>query len=477
MTDHYPLFLAGRWVDTHSKIQVRSPWDGSLVGTVARAGKEELEEAAREAARAFEWTRSVPTWEREGILSRAAEILERRAEEFAMTLVREAGKPIRFARAEVARAVHTLRLSSAQASRITGKIIPIDTAPWGKGKIGFVRYVPAGPVAAISPFNFPLNLSLHKVGPAVAAGNPSVLKPATSTPITACKLASLFEEAGAPPGWLSVVPCDRKLGSVLVEDSRFGVLSFTGSPAAGWKIRERAGRKKVALELGGNAAVILHEDADLDRAVPKIVLAAFGFAGQSCISVQRILIHESIYGEASERLYNAVKAVKAGDPMDEDTVVGPLITREAADRVVDWIGKAREAGAKVLCGGEREGNLVQPTLLENVPRRAEVDRLEVFGPVANLHEYGDFEEALAQVNDSVYGLQAGVFTRDVERIFRAWEDLEVGGVVVNDVPTFRVDSMPYGGVKESGAGREGPEWAMEHMTEPRLLVLHRDWNP
>ena len=474
MTDHYPLFLAGRWVDTGSKIPVRSPWDGRLGATVAGAGERELEDAARAAAEAFEWTRLASTWERERILRIVADRLEERAEEFARTLVMEAGKPIRFARAEVARAVHTLRLSAAQASRITGKIIPIDTAPWGKGKTGFVRYVAAGPVAAISPFNFPLNLSLHKVGPAVAAGNPSVLKPASSTPVTACKIASLFEEAGAPPGWLSVVPCDRNLGQRLVDDPRFKVLSFTGSPAAGWEIRRRADRKKVALELGGNAAVILHEDADLDRAIPKIVLAAYGFAGQSCISVQRILAHEGILEEVRERLLAAIAAIRAGDPMDEDTVVGPLITKKAADRVMEWIGRAREAGARVLCGGEREGNLIQPTLLEEVPRDAEVDRLEVFGPVANLHVYEEFEEALAQVNDSTYGLQAGVFTRDMDGIMKAWRDLEVGGIVVNDVPTFRVDSMPYGGVKDSGTGREGPEWAMEHMTEPRLLVLHHD---
>ncbi len=472
MTDHYPLFLAGRWLDTGEKLQVQSPWDGRVVATVARAGEKELEEAARAAEEAFEKTRRAPTWEREEILRKAADRLEGRAEEFARTLVLEAGKPIRFARAEVARAVHTLRLSAGRASRITGKIIPIDTAPWGTGKIGFVRYVPAGPVAAISPFNFPLNLSLHKVGPAVAAGNPSVLKPASSTPVTACKLASLFEEAGAPAGWLSVVPCDRNLGERLVEDPRFKVLSFTGSPAAGWEIRKRAGRKKVALELGGNAAVILHEDADLVRAIPKIVTAAYGFAGQSCISVQRILVHAGILGEVRERLLAEIAEVKAGDPMEEDTTVGPLITEKAADRVMEWIGRAREAGAEVLCGGERDGNLIQPTLLEKVPREAEVDRLEVFGPVANLHAYEDFDAALAQVNDSIYGLQAGLFTSDMGRIMRTWEEVEVGGLVVNDVPTFRVDSMPYGGVKESGAGREGPEWAMEHMTEPRLLVLH-----
>ncbi len=473
MTDHYPLFLSGRWVDPGGKIQVRSPWDGRVAATVARAGEGELEEAARAAEAAFEWTRKAPAWQREEILRKAADLLEERAGEFARTLVMEAGKPIRFARAEVARAVHTLRLSAAQATRITGKVLPIDTAPWGKGKIGFVRYVAAGPVAAISPFNFPLNLSLHKVGPALAAGNPSVLKPASATPVTACKIASLFEEAGAPPGWLSVVPCDRKTGGRLVEDPRFRVLSFTGSPAAGWEIRKRAGRKKVALELGGNAAVILHGDADLERAIPKIVTAAYGFAGQSCISVQRILAQKDIYEEVRERLLAAIGALRAGDPMEEETVVGPLISGKAADRVMEWIGKAREAGAKVLCGGEREGNLVLPTLLEEVPRDAEVDRLEVFGPVANLHAYEDFPDALAQVNDSIYGLQAGLFTRDLDRVMRAWEDVEVGGLVVNDVPTFRVDSMPYGGVKESGAGREGPEWAMEHMTEPRLLVLHQ----
>lgn len=469
--DSFPLFLAGAWDDGEGTLDVHSPWDGSVVARTARAGPRELELAAEAALTAFEQSRRSPAWQKSELLERVARLLEEQAETFARALVGEAGKPIRLARAEVARGVHTLKCAAALSLR--GELLPLDTAPWGAGCMGFYRRVPAGPVAAIAPFNFPLNLALHKIAPAVAAGNTVVLKPASRTPLTALMAAELFAEAGAPPGLLSVLPCGREAGDRLVADPRFRVLTFTGSPEAGWAMRARAGRKRVVLELGGNAAAVVHEDADLELAVERICTGAFGFSGQSCISVQRVLAHESILDELLERLAAAAGALVTGDPGREETDLGPLIDSNAAERVIGLVDRARAAGARVLCGGTRAGAVVAATVLTGVAPDSDLERRELFGPVVSVSGYREFEDALRRVDDSVYGLQAGLFTRDLERVFRAWEGLEVGGLMVNEVPTFRVDSMPYGGVKESGMGREGPEWALEHMTERRLLVVRR----
>jgi glyceraldehyde-3-phosphate dehydrogenase (NADP+) len=465
------LFLAGRWVDSGRTLDVRSPWDGARVASVATADEEHLDEAAREASIAASRKAPAPHARAE-ILIRISAELQGRGDEVARQLAAEAGKPLRDARREVDRAAATFAASAEEARRVGGEMIPLDAFPSGAGKVGIARRFPIGPVLGISPFNFPLNLVSHKVAPAIAAGCPIVLKPASATPLSALLLAEIAERAGLPKGMLSVVPCERRLGDRLVEDDRFRVLTFTGSPDVGWALRARAGRKRVVLELGGNAAVIVHDDAELLRAADRIVAGAFGYAGQSCISVQRVFAHERIEPELRAAVLERTRRLKLGDPLAEDTDVGPMIDEGQAERAASWIEEAAEGGAKVLCGGERQGALLAPTVLADTRAEMKVRKKEVFAPIATITPYARFEEALEEVNNSEFGLQAGVFTRDFARIWRAFETLEVGGVIVNEVPTWRADHMPYGGVKSSGAGREGPRWAIEDYTELRLLAVH-----
>jgi acyl-CoA reductase-like NAD-dependent aldehyde dehydrogenase len=469
-----PLWLAGRPMPVEADVpvlKVRDKTSGQVATRVRRAGPAEVEAAIAAAYAARSACAAVPAWRRARALNHVAQRLEAQAERFARVLVVEAGKPIRDARGEVGRALDTLRVAAQEATRLEGSYHPLDIAQRSEGYRSVTQRVPVGAVALITPFNFPLNLAAHKVGPAVAAGCPFVLKPASHTPVTALLLGALFAETDLPPGAFSVLPCSPADVTPLVEDPRIALLSFTGSPQVGWDLKARCGRKKVALELGGNAGCIVDAGADLDRVVDRLIMGAFYQSGQSCISVQRLLVHTSLHAALRTRLVEAAAALKAGDPHAEDTFLGPLITEAEAIRVERWVDEAVALGARVLCGGRRDGAFYAATVLENVPRNASVSCKEVFGPVVTLEPFDDFRAAVDVVNDSDFGLQAGVFTPDLGNALYAWDHLEVGGVIIDDVPSFRVDSMPYGGVKDSGLGREGVRFALEEMTELRLLVL------
>jgi acyl-CoA reductase-like NAD-dependent aldehyde dehydrogenase len=466
------LLIGNEWVDAKDTITVRSPFTGDVVAEVAKAGPEEMERAVRAAVRGFEETRALSSVRRSEILQKVVAGLARRKEEIARTITLENAKTIRLSRAEVDRAISTFTIASEEAKRIGGEVLPLDLNAASEGRVGITRRFPLGPIFGIAPFNFPLNLVAHKVAPSMAAGNSMVLKPASSTPLTGLLLGEVLLEAGMPAGMVNVTPCAAELADRLVSDDRFKLVTFTGSPSVGWELKRKAGKKRVCLELGGNAAVVVHEDADLDLAAERAVTGAFAYSGQVCISVQRIYLHEKIADAFTQKLLERTKKLVVGDPMDEKTDLGPMIDEGAARKTQEWVDEAVSGGAKVLCGGKREGRFFQPTVLENVQPAMKVHCAEAFAPLVNLYRYREFPEALAAVNDSPYGLQAGVFTRDVGRIFRAFEALEVGGVIVNDVPTWRVDSMPYGGEKDSGLGREGVRYAIEEMTELRLLALN-----
>jgi len=471
----YGLHIGGKVQRTRDAAAVENPYTGKPIARVCRAGPRELDAAIAAAEKAFQETRRLSADQRAGILSSIALGIRKRAKEITRTIAQEAGKPWSAAALEVDRAVLTFTLAAEEAKRLGGEYLPLDIVPATRGYAGIVRRFPIGVIGAISPFNFPLNLVAHKVAPAIATGNTVVLKPPSQTPITPLILGEIVARSGAPAGTLNVVPCPVSVAEGLVTDERVKMLTFTGSPAVGWDLKAKAGKKKVTLELGGNAGAIVHEDADLEWAIPRLALGAYANAGQVCISVQRIYVHEPVYKTFLNRFVKHTRSLKVGDPLDPETVVGPLIDKNAADRVEAWIQEARSAGARVLCGGRRRGNVIEPTVLTDVKPDMKVCCLEVFGPVVTVTPYRRFEEAVAAVDASIYGLQAGVFTRDLGRIRYAYEHLEVGGVIINDYPMFRVDSMPYGGVKDSGFGREGVRYAMEEMTEPRLLVLN--FNP
>ncbi len=455
--DH-KLLVGGEWLETGVWDEVRSPYDGTVVGRVAQGDAALVDRAAIAAQAAFE-SADFSQYERAALLDRAAGLVAERVDDLALTIAAEAGKPLKTARVEAARCVDTLTFSATEARKLTGGTVPMAASPAGAGKLGVMLRVPYGVVGAISPFNFPLNLVAHKLGPAIAAGNAVVLKPAGQTPISALKLAAILVEAGLPQGWLSVIPGPgSEVGNAIVEHELTRALTFTGSAGVGWGIRSRVPHKKVNLELGSNAPLIVHADGDWEMAADKAKLHAFSHAGQSCISIQRILLHEDLADAFTERLVANTATLRVGDPLDPETDVGPLISPGDRDRVVDWIGEAVEAGAELLAGGDLvdEGRCLAPTLLGSPPREAKVWCEEIFGPVATIDRYSEFEEALEMANDSKFGLQAGVFTRDIGRGLQAANALEFGGVLINEVPTFRADQMPYGGVKDSGNTREGP---------------------
>lgn len=471
-TPHYRLFLAGEWRDTAQHYTVRNPYDQSVVAVVSRAGPAELEEAIQAAVRAFEETRRLPSHRRASILCAVSAGISERGEELARSIAQEAGKPLKQARVEVQRSSFTFAQAAEESSRIHGELVHLDAFPSGEGRQGIVRRFPIGPIAAITPFNFPLNLVAHKLAPAIAAGCPVVLKPASQTPITALKLAEIIAAAGWPAAALSVLPMQSSDSSPLVEDERFKLLTFTGSPAVGWAMKSRAGRKRVTLELGGNAGVIIHRDANLDLAAARSVVGGFSYAGQTCISVQRIFVQVEVYEEFMDRFVPAVQALKLGDPLDAESDLSALISPDDGARVAEWLAEAQAAGAELLLGGNVRGGLVEPTIVVKAGPELRVNCQEIFAPVVTVQTYDEFDEALTALNNSAFGLQAGVFTNDLKLAFRAFEMLEVGGVIINDVPTWRVDHMPYGGVKQSGFGREGLKYAIEEMTEMRLLALN-----
>jgi acyl-CoA reductase-like NAD-dependent aldehyde dehydrogenase len=468
----FGFFLNGRWVDDGPVVPVRSPYTGEVVAQVFQASRQQAEDAIAGAVEAFAVTRKLAGYERQRMLRKVAEQITARTEEFARTMALEAGKPIRTARAEVARAAFTFAVAAEESTRIEGEYLPLDALESAKGRWGIVRRFPLGPVSAITPFNFPLNLVAHKVAPAMAAGCTMVLKPAPQTPLSALMLARLVHEAGWPEGALSVLPLANEDAAPLIEDERVKMFTFTGSSAAGWELKKRAGKKRVTLELGGNAAAIVHGDADLEYAAERCVSTGFSYSGQSCIAVQRILVHEAVFDRFLGLVLPRVQKLKMGDPLEESTDIGPLIREADAVRAESWVREAVAAGAKLHCGGRRNGPMLEPAILTETLPQMKVNCMEVFAPVKTLTPYRSFDEAIARVNDSPYGLQAGVFTRDTGLIFRAFEEIEAGGVMANDVPTFRTDQMPYGGMKDSGTGREGLRYAIEEMTERKLLVLN-----
>jgi acyl-CoA reductase-like NAD-dependent aldehyde dehydrogenase len=464
------LLLDGEWVESGNWVEVASPYDASPIARVAQVGAAEARAAVDAAERAMR--DPLPAHEPAEILDRVAHALAERADEAARLICAEAGKPMKAARVEASRAVSTYTMAAVEARTLAGDVVPMDASQAGVGKIAFTQRVPIGVVGAISPFNFPLNLVAHKVAPALAAGCAVVLKPATQTPLSALFLAELEVEAGLPAGWLNVlVGPSAELGDVLVEDPRVALITFTGSGAVGWKLRERAPRKRVNLELGNATPVIVEPDADVSLAASKCATNAFSFAGQSCISVQRILVHDDVYDAFRAVFVPLVEALVVGDPADEATDVGPLIAPSERDRVLEWVEEARAGGATILTGGTVENELLRPTVVDSPPRDARLACDEVFGPVCTLQRYSTLDEAVELANATRYGLQAGIFTRDVAAALAAAPRLEFGGVTINEAPTFRADQMPYGGVKDSGNTREGPAWAVREMTEERLVVV------
>ena len=470
-TRSYGFYLNGNWPTHGREVVITSPFDHSIVAVVCEANSDDVETAIQSAVAALAITRKMTSHQRASILRKIAEGICHRREEFARTICREAGKPIKVARLEVDRGIYTFEVAAEEASRIYGEYIPLDTLEATAGRWGLTRRFPIGPVFAITPFNFPLNLVAHKVAPAIAAGCPLILKPAPQTPVTALMLAEVIHEAGLPQGALAVMPLSNQDASLLVTDDRIKLLTFTGSAAVGWALKAKAGKKHVTLELGGNAAVIVHSDADLAYAAQRCVVGGFAYGGQTCISVQRILVERSVCDKFTKLLLDGVHKLKSGDPMHDDTDIPPLIRESDAVRATSWIDEAVQAGAKLLTGGKHNGAFVEPTVLTNTTPEMRVNCAEIFAPVVTLEPYDDFREAVRQVNNSPYGLQAGVLTNDARLIQLAFEELEVGGVIVGDVPSFRVDQMPYGGIKESGQGREGIRYSIEDMTERKLMVM------
>ncbi|HEX5124990.1 MAG TPA: aldehyde dehydrogenase family protein [Rhodanobacteraceae bacterium] len=468
----YPYYLANKPEQPNTDLAVLDKYSGDVATRVALADAKAIDHAIAAAVKAEAPMRAMPPYARQKVLQHCVARFRERHDELAMALCVEAGKPIKDSEGEVTRLVDTFEVAAEEALRIDGEIINLEISERAKGYRGFVQRVPVGACSFITPFNFPLNLVAHKVAPAIAAGCPFVLKPAEKTPIGALIIGEVLAETDLPPGAFSVLPCTVETAAPLIADDRLKLLSFTGG-LVGWKLKAQAGRKKVVLELGGNAAAIVDADqrAKLDHVIERLIFGSYYQSGQSCIKVQRIYIHASLYDEAKARFVDAAKKLKSGDPKQRDVFLGPLIDEAAAKRLESWIAEARDAGATVLCGGGRDGNRLEATVLENVPRDAKLNALEAFGPVTVLAKFDAFDDAIAAVNDSDYGLQAGVFTNDLAHAMRAWDSIVAGGVIVNDVPSFRVDNMPYGGVKGSGFGREGIRYAIEDMTERRLLVM------
>jgi acyl-CoA reductase-like NAD-dependent aldehyde dehydrogenase len=466
------FYLRGKWVEEGKPVEIRAPYDGAPIAQIFEGTREHAEIAIAAAAQAFGSTRKFPAFERQRILKSIATYIASRKEEFARTMALEAGKPLKAARTEVERAVFTFTVAAEESTRIPGEYLSLDWQQYTAGRWGIVKRFPVGPVAGITPFNFPLNLVAHKVAPAIACGCPIILKPAPQTPLSSLLLAEAVEQAGMPDGAFNVLPLSNDDAGLLVADERVKLISFTGSAAVGWDIKRRAGKKKVVLELGGNAGVIVHGDADLNWAADRCVIGGFSYAGQTCISVQRILVERSAFQKFTDLLLAGVSNLKIGDPLDDTTDLGPMIRESDAIRATQWVQEAVQDGATLLAGGKRHDSILEPTVLTGTRPDMKVNCQEIFAPVVTVEPYDDFGRALRLINESPYGLQAGIFTRDASRIFSAFEELEVGGVIAGDVPTFRIDHMPYGGVKDSGLGREGLRYAIEDMTEPKLLVMN-----
>ncbi len=466
------IYIAGKWEESSQPLPVVNPFTGKAFSQTFLAESSQIERALAEAHKSFEITKALPSYRRaETCLAAAQGILER-AEDFSRLIALEAGKPLKDARREVQRAAATFTNAAEEAKRQEGNLLPLDLMPGSEGRYGLYRRFPLGVVLGVTPFNFPLNLVAHKAAPAMACGCPFLLKPSPRAPLSSLLLAEVLQATGLPPESFSVFPADNSAVEILATDGRVKVVSFTGSAEVGWRLKGLAPRKRVLLEMGGNAAVVVEPDADLDLAVQRVTAGGFGYAGQTCISVQRVYIHESVFKKFMAPFIRQVQALKGGDPLLEETKIGPLISQEAAQRVEAWVKEAVAGGAKILCGGKRSGSFYEPTVLSDVGPTMKISCEEVFGPVVCVESYADFDKALAQVNAGPYGLQAGVFTGNLAKAQKAYETLEMGTVLINEVPTYREDSMPYGGVKESGFGREGVKYAVESYTESRLLVVN-----
>ncbi len=468
----YKLLINGKWEESRNVREIRSPYDQSVAGRVHFASAQQVEEALAAADNAFAKTRQLSSYERAAILEKISHEIKKRKEDLARSITLQAGKVIRDARAEVDRAVMTFDIASEEAKRMGGELIPLDLSAQTVKRWGLARRFPIGVITAITPFNFPLNLVAHKVAPALASGNTVVLRPASQVPITSLILGEIINETGYPHGGLNVVPSGYREAEILLTDDVVKKVTFTGSPAVGWEIKKKAYQKKVTLELGGNAAVVVEPDADLEFALPRIVTGSFSYSGQICISIQRVFLHEKIYDRFMADFIARTKRLKMGNPLDESTDIGPMINLDAAKQTEEWIEEAIAMGARIACGGRRDGAMFEPTILENVIPDLRISWLEAFAPVVVVYPCKEFTKALEAVNYSIYGLQAGVFTNDLRKTFQAYETLDVGGVIINDIPTFRIDHMPYGGMKQSGVGREGVRYAIEEMTELKLLVLN-----
>ena len=470
----YPLYLNNKAVQPNTDLAVTDKFTGEVAFRTALATPDVIEEAIAGAVRAAEPMAEMASFERQAVLDHCVKRFRERFDELAWSLCVEAGKPLNEAEGEVTRLIDTFRIAAEESTRNYGEVQPLDISPRAKGYFSMWKRVPIGPCSFISPFNFPLNLAAHKIAPAIAIGCPFVMKPASLTPLGAIIMGEVLAETDLPEGAFSILPASRDGADLFTTDERLKLLSFTGSPGVGWELKAKAGKKKVVLELGGNAAVVVDKDADLDHALERIIFGAFYQSGQSCIGVQRIIIHADVYDQFRDMLVAKTKTLKSGDPKLRDTFIGPMISEKEAKRLDGWIQSAVAAGATLLCGGKRDGAMLQATLLEDVPRDTDAVREEAFGPLAILSKFTEWDAALAEVNDSKFGLQAGLFTRDLHKVMKAWDKLEVGGVCVNDVSSFRVDNMPYGGVKDSGLGREGVRFAMEDMSEIRNLLIRRD---
>ena len=473
LRESYPFYLANKPQQPNANLVVKNKYTNEPATRVAQADPQTIDAAIAAAVGGFEQTRKMPAYQRQAVLMHVVDQVTQRHEELAKALCIEAGKPIRDARGEVTRLIDTFRVAAEESVRMTGEVLPLDISPRAEGYESIWRRFPIGPCSFISPFNFPLNLVAHKVAPAIAVGCSFILKPASSTPIGALILGEILAETDLPDGAFSILPCTRDGADLFTTDDRLKLLSFTGSPDVGWALKARAGRKKVVLELGGNAACIVDKGTDLAFAADRLIIGAFYQSGQSCIGVQRIFAHEAVYEELRALLIDRVSTLKTGDPLEEDTFLGPMITENDAKRMEAWVAEAVNGGARLVCGGSRNGVFFDATLLEDVPRDTQINCKEAFGPVAIMQPFREFTEAVRMANDSDFGLQAGVFTKDIDHVMYAYRELEVGGVVINDVPSVRVDNMPYGGIKDSGLGREGVRFAMEDMTEIKLLVMNK----
>jgi len=473
LKNKYPLYLANKAMQPNEDLKVFDKFTGEVATSVALADTKIIDAAIDAADKAVQPMANLASFERQEILMHCVKRFQERFEEISYALCIEAGKPIKDSRGEVSRLIDTFRIAAEESTRIYGEVQPLDISARAKGYQGMWKRVPIGACSFISPFNFPLNLAAHKIAPAIAAGCPFVMKPASRTPLGAIIIGEILAETNLPIGAFSILPASRDGSDLFTTDDRLKLLSFTGSPEVGWELKAKAGKKKVVLELGGNAAVIIDNDSDLDDALERVIFGAFYQSGQSCIGVQRIIIHEEIYDKFKNMLIERTKNLVSGDPKNETTFIGPMIAESEAKRLESWILNAKDNGANILCGGNRNGSMLEATLIENVDENLDLYKEEAFGPVAILSSFNDFDKALKEVNNSKFGLQAGIFTRDLYKMFKAWDVLDVGGVVIGDVPSYRVDNMPYGGVKDSGIGREGVKFAIEDMTEIRNLVIRR----